>query len=58
MFLGPGIQGNRVIGETDEKQFAQTPESQDPLITLVDDKGIRVRPEHIHEALRTIRGYR
>ncbi len=22
MFLGPGIQGNRVIGATDEKQFA------------------------------------
>jgi uncharacterized protein (DUF1501 family) len=54
MFLGPGIQGNRVLGATDEKQF------QVPLNprTLACDKeqGIRVRPEHIHEALRQFAG--
>jgi len=46
MFLGPGIKGNRVIGATDEKQF-HVP--LDPQTLAIDkDKGIRVRPEHIH----------
>ncbi|MDA7878105.1 DUF1501 domain-containing protein [bacterium] len=54
MFLGPGIQGNRVIGETDEKQFAKplSPKS----LNNISDEGIRVRPEHIHEALRQYAG--
>ena len=54
MFLGPGIQGNRVIGATDEKQFG-VPIAPD---TLACDqaKGIKVRPEHIHEALRQFAG--
>jgi hypothetical protein len=54
MFLGPGIKGNRVIGATDEKQFG-VPLTPD---TLVCDKanGIKVRPEHIHEALREFAG--
>jgi hypothetical protein len=54
MFLGQGIKGNRVIGATDEKQFSV------PIIpsTLAcdKDKGIRVRPEHIHEELRWLAG--
>lgn len=54
MFLGPGISGNRVIGSTDEKQFAVplNPKS------LKDDNahGIRIRPEHIHRALREFAG--
>ncbi|MFT5092673.1 MAG: hypothetical protein ACI8P0_000311 [Planctomycetaceae bacterium] len=54
MFLGPGIKGDRVIGTTDEKQFAV------PLnpASLIDDKdkGIRIRPEHIHQALRQFAG--
>lgn len=50
MFLGPGIQGNRVIGATDEKQFAFPFNSQN--LTTDAEQGIRVRPEHIHEALR------
>src|SRR5436190_2081593 len=50
MFLGPGIKGNRVIGATDEKQFGVP---VDPKKLAIDkDKGIRIRPEHIHEALR------
>jgi uncharacterized protein (DUF1501 family) len=54
MFLGPGIKGNRVIGATDEKQF-HVP--LDPQTLATDkDKGIRVRPEHIHEALRQYAG--
>ena len=54
MCLGPGIKGDRVVGATDEKQF-QT--ALDPRTLVCDkDKGIRVRPEHIHEALRQYAG--
>jgi uncharacterized protein (DUF1501 family) len=54
LFLGKGIKGNRVIGATDEKQFAIP---IDPKTLKLDkDKGIRVRPEHIHEALREYAG--
>lgn len=54
MLLGPGIKGDRVLGATDEKQFGVpfNPE------TLSTDKehGIKIRPEHIHEALRQYAG--
>jgi hypothetical protein len=54
MFMGKGIKGDRVLGATDEKLFqvAMNPK------TLVCDKekGIRIRPEHIHEALRQFAG--
>lgn len=54
MFLGRGIRGNRVIGKTDEKQFQV---AVDPRTLACDaDKGIRVRPEHIHTALRELAG--
>ena len=54
MFLGRGIQGNRVLGATDEKQF-HVP--FDPKSLVCDkEKGIRVRPEHIHTALREYAG--
>jgi len=54
MFLGPNIQGNRVVGATDAKQFA-VPFNPQTLST--DAKaGIRVRPEHIHLALRQFAG--
>jgi hypothetical protein len=54
MFLGRGIAGNRVLGATDEKQF-QVP--IDPQTLAIDaEKGIRVRPEHIHQALRQFAG--
>jgi uncharacterized protein (DUF1501 family) len=52
MFLGAGIRGNRVIGATDEKQFGVP---LDPKTLACDkDKGIRLRPEHIHQALRQL----
>ena len=54
MFLGPGVEGNRVIGATDEKQFAIPLNPQ--TLDTTDDEGIRVRPEHIHEALRQFAG--
>jgi hypothetical protein len=50
MFLGQGIQGRRVIGETDDGQFLKP---IDPQTLGVDPQaGIHVRPEHIHQALR------
>lgn len=54
MFLGPGVKGNRVIGSTDEGQFA-VPLKPDTL-ELDRENGIRVRPEHIHAALRKFAG--
>ena len=54
MFMGPGIEGNRVIGATDEKQFA-IPINPKSLATD-SENGIRVRPEHIHSALREFAG--
>lgn len=54
MFLGRGIRGNRVIGATDEKQFLVP---IDPKTLAVDkEKGVRVRPEHLHLALRELAG--
>ena len=50
MFLGAGITGNRLLGATDEEQFltAINPST----LALDPEGGIRVRPEHIHAALR------
>jgi uncharacterized protein (DUF1501 family) len=54
MFMGQGIRGNRVIGTTDEKQFSIP---VNPATLASDrDKGIRIRPEHIHAALRDFAG--
>jgi hypothetical protein len=54
MFLGRGIKGNRVIGATDEKQFLVP---IDPKTLALDkEKGARVRPEHLHLALRELAG--
>jgi uncharacterized protein (DUF1501 family) len=54
LFLGRGIKGNRVIGATDAKQFAVP---LDPhTLNTTTEKGIRVRPEHIHECLRELAG--
>lgn len=54
MFLGRGIQGNRVLGATDGKQFA-VPLNPKSLKTD-PEQGLRVRPEHIHESLRELAG--
>lgn len=54
LFLGKGIKGNRVVGATDEKQFAVP---LDPATLKLDkEKGVRVKPEHVHEALRELAG--
>jgi hypothetical protein len=54
MFLGRGIRGNRVIGATDERLFHVPVNPR----TLARDPGagIRIRPEHIHTALRELAG--
>jgi len=54
MFIGPGIKGNRVLGATDDGQLHVPLNPQ----TLAIDKpqGIRIRPEHIHHALRQLAG--
>lgn len=54
MFLGRGIRGNRVLGATDERQFHVPLNPQ----TLATDRqnGVRIRPEHIHTALREMAG--
>ena len=50
MFLGHEIKGNRLLGETDGRQFALPfdPKALKP----AKENGIRVRPEHVHTALR------
>ncbi len=54
MFLGKGVKGNRVIGATDERQL-HVP--IDPQTLAVDrQRGIRMRPEHIHQELRNLAG--
>ncbi|MBA63261.1 MAG: hypothetical protein CMJ76_12960 [Planctomycetaceae bacterium] len=54
MFMGAGIKGNRVIGATDDKQFLVpiNPKS----LAIDQQQGVRVRPEHIHAALREFAG--
>lgn len=54
MFLGRGIKGNRVLGATDEKQLLVTVNAQS--LAIDKEKGIRVRPEHLHTALRELAG--
>ena len=56
MFLGPGIAGNRVIGSTDDGQFLNPIDANSLAIAKDPKKGLRVRPEHIHLALREFSG--
>jgi hypothetical protein len=53
MMMGQGIEGNRVVGSTDDYHH---PFTVDPL-TLADSvDGIRITPPHIHKALRNLAG--
>ncbi|MGC4003873.1 MAG: DUF1501 domain-containing protein [Pirellulales bacterium] len=54
MFLGRGIQGNRVLGATNEKQFLLPIDPKTSM--LATENGVRVRPEHVHDALRRLAG--
>ncbi|MGB1017031.1 MAG: DUF1501 domain-containing protein [Nannocystaceae bacterium] len=53
MLMGAGIQGNRVIGASDERHSART---VNPSNLQVDDGGIFVEPHHIHQDLRKLAG--
>jgi hypothetical protein len=54
MFLGRGIKGNRVVGATDEKQMLVPIDPKS--LAVKKEGGIRVRPEHIHQALQELAG--
>src|SRR4051812_28347842 len=49
LFLGKGVKGNRVVGATDEKQFAVPLDAATLKLEKDKDKGVRVRPEHLHQ---------
>lgn len=53
MLQGAGIPGNVTIGASDEDH---RPLTINPQTLELDDNGIRIRPEHIHHALRTLSG--
>jgi len=50
IFMGRQIAGNRVVGATDSKQHLVQLNAK--TLAIDEKRGIRVRPEHIHEALR------
>ncbi len=54
MFLGKGITGNCVLGATDAQQNLIPVNPQ--TLNLDRETGIRVRPEHLHLALRQLSG--
>lgn len=56
MFLGPGIKGDRVIGSTNNEQFLHPIDPASLAVTKDEKKGLRVRPEHLHYALREFAG--
>jgi len=56
MFLGAGIQGNRVVGSTDDGQFLVPIDPKTLALQPDAERGVRVRPEHIHHALREFAG--
>lgn len=54
MFMGTGIKGNRVIGATNDQQFLVPVNPRS--LASDNEHGVRVRPEHIHTALREFAG--
>ncbi len=56
MFLGAGIRGNRVIGSTDDGQFLIPIDPKTLDLQPDANQSVRVRPEHIHLALREFAG--
>lgn len=55
---GPGIEGNRVVGATDEKFKPMRVDPKDPNKVLedIDKKGVRIECHHIHRELRRVGG--
>jgi uncharacterized protein (DUF1501 family) len=59
MAMGPGIGGNRVVGQTTinpDSGFDQTAAVLDPNTLQMRPDGIHIRPEHIQQAQRTLLG--
>jgi len=59
MAMGPGIRGNRVIGQTTvnaESGFDQSATVLDPATLQTREDGIHIRPEHIQQAQRGLLG--
>ena len=59
MAMGRGIQGNRVIGGTEihpETGVDQSPTLIDPIHLQASATGIKIKPQHIHAALRDLVG--
>lgn len=54
LFLGRGIRGDRVIGATDDGQFHVPVNAR--TLAVDRERGVRVRPEHLHQALRELAG--
>lgn len=53
MLMGAGIEGNRVIGATDNGLYAQ---KVDPETLELSSDGIRLKPQHVHRAVRELFG--
>ncbi len=53
MFMGPGIQGDRVVGATDAG-FKAVPIN--PVSLAPDPQGVQLTPQHVHRALRRVAG--
>ncbi len=56
MFMGQSIRGNRVLGATDDGQFAKPIDAKTFDVQTTEGQGTRVRPEHMHVALRQLAG--
>jgi len=55
---GPSIEGNRVVGATDDgyKPLRVDPKNPETVIEDSDTKGARIEPHHIHRELRRVAG--
>jgi hypothetical protein len=55
---GPGIEGGRVIGASDDsfKPMKVDPKNVDKVLPDDDSKGVRIEPHHIHRELRRLAG--
>lgn len=57
MAMGRGIPGNRVVGRTffdPETMSEQSPGTVDPMTLAEREGGARIRPQHVHQALRVL----
>ena len=53
MLMGHGVPGNRVIGASDPRH---RPLTINPQTKALDENGIRLKPEHVHAAIRKLAG--